>query len=135
MLRAIWPSKLPRQMALVVLHCRRYDLELDHPLRFTDSHIFCEYPLDPKMNRTLNIILITGIVLSVAVAFILSVKTAGTTSAAISKREIVVSTSQPMSVVEPPDPFHLSGIPRLVQLETNLQNTTSDKITKYTVKS
>lgn len=37
--------------------------------------------------------------------------------------------------VEPPGELQFSGIPRLVQLKTNLQNTTSAKIIEYKVKS
>jgi LysM repeat protein len=87
------------------------------------------------MNRALKIFLITDAVLAVVVAFTFAVRTAGTSSAASSQEEAVPPTSQSTSAVETPDPFQISGIPRLVQLKTNLQNTTSGKIIKYTVKS
>src|SRR5574338_612049 len=87
------------------------------------------------MNHPFKIALITGAIVAVVVAFSFAVKKAGTTSAASSNREPVIPTIQSTSAVETPDPFQISGIPRLVQIKTNLQNTTSGKITEYTVKS
>jgi len=87
------------------------------------------------MNRTFNTLLVVGCLVSVAAAFILSVKPAGTTNAATAANEATIPPSLPPltanSLERPLD----KGIARKIQLKTQLQEDISYEVTEYTVKS
>jgi LysM repeat protein len=88
------------------------------------------------MKRTLNILLIIGcVVLIAAVAFVTSVKSAGTTAASVPQVEQSVSIALPPldtnSLVKPLG----GGIARRMLLKTILPKRPDDKITEYVVQN
>ena len=87
------------------------------------------------MNRTSSIVLITGCITAVVVAFIFSITKAGTTKAPISQKETIVPASQPSSNPDPLLSPQNGGIPRLAQLKTKFQDPTTYTVTEYKVKS
>src|SRR6266508_3108797 len=94
-----------------------------------------EYYTQYQMNRTFNIPLVLGCVVSIAAAFIISVKPAGTTSVSVAESETVVRSPLPTLQTSAPEELLGSGIHRQIELKTQLQDDVSYKITKYTVKS
>ena len=87
------------------------------------------------MNRTFNIILVAGCVISIASAFIFSVKSAGTTSATTTQSETTVPVPLPLATLDASMQLQDSGIPRQIQLKTQLQDDVSYDIIEYTVQS
>ena len=87
------------------------------------------------MNRTFNIVLVAGCVVSIAAAFLFSVKPAGTMNVPIAQSETVIPPSLPAlnknARVQNPG----GGIAREIRIKTQLQNDVSYEITEYTVKS
>ena len=128
---------MTRKMALVVWQQRLYHHGLC-PTRFEYQAVepFDRYSSPFKMKRINNIVLIISCLTAIIGAFLFSVTKARTTQETTSgKTEVVVSASQPPSN---PDPFLLlqnSGIPRLAQITTKSQDTSTYEITEYTVKS
>lgn len=87
------------------------------------------------MNRTFNILLVTGCVISIAAAFIVSVKPAGTTSVLVTESETITPPSLPPLQEDFSSQLQDSGIPRQILLKTQLQDDVSYEITEYTAKS
>lgn len=87
------------------------------------------------MNRTFNILLVVGCVTSIAAAFIIFVKPAGTTSVPIAQSETAIPPSLPPVSTDALVQTQISGTPRKIQLKTQLQKDVSYQITEYTVKS
>jgi LysM repeat protein len=86
------------------------------------------------MNRTFNILLILGCVVSIAAAVIFSVRSAGTTSVSISKSEPNAWASLPPLKADVSNRAAASGITREIQLKTQLQDDVNYEITEYKVK-
>ncbi len=87
------------------------------------------------MSRTFNILLVVGCVVSVAAAFMFSVKPARTTNLAIAPSEKAVPPSFPPVQTDFSAQLQDSGIPRKIQLKTQHQDDVSYEIAEYTVKS
>ena len=87
------------------------------------------------MNRTLNIILVVGCVTSIAAAFIFSVKPAGSTSEPLAQSETAIPPSLPPVSTDAVAQLLDTGIPRKIQLKTQLQDDVSYEITEYTAQS
>ena len=87
------------------------------------------------MNRTFNILLVLGCLVSVAAAFVVSVKPAGTTSVPIAQSETAIPPSLPLLNTDALVQLQDSGIPRKIQLKTQLQDDVSYEINEYTAKS
>lgn len=86
------------------------------------------------MNRTFNILLVVGCILSIAAAFVISVKPAGTTAAPIAKNETTVPLSlPPLDTTNSPSQSESGGIARRLQLKTNIPERPNDKVTEYVV--
>lgn len=85
------------------------------------------------LKHTFNILLIVGCVLSIAAAFVISVKPAGTTAAPISKTETTLSPSLPPLDTNVSAQSESSGITRRLQLKTNVPDRTSNKMVRYRV--
>ncbi|MBL8078203.1 MAG: hypothetical protein JNM55_09610 [Anaerolineales bacterium] len=80
------------------------------------------------MNRTFNILLVVGCILSIAAAFVISVKPAGTTAAPIAKNETTVPLSlPPLDTTNSPSQSESGGIARRLQLKTNIPERPNDK--------
>jgi LysM repeat protein len=86
------------------------------------------------MNRTFNTILVVGCVTSIAAAFIFSVKPAGSTSVPIAQSETAIPPSLPPVSTDAAAQLLDTGIPRKIQLKTQLQEDVSYEITEYTAK-
>ena len=87
------------------------------------------------MNRTFNIILVVGCVTSIAAAFIFSVKPAGSTSEPLAQSETAIPPSLPPVSTDAVAQLLDTGIPRKIQLKTQLQDDVSYEITEYTAQS
>ena len=87
------------------------------------------------MNRTFNIILVVGCVTSIAAAFIFSVKPAGSTSEPLPQTETAIPPSLPPVSTDAVAQLLDTGIPRKIQLKTQLQDDVSYEITEYTAQS
>ena len=87
------------------------------------------------MNRTFNIILVVGCVTSIAAAFIFSVKPAGSTSEPLAQSETAIPPSLPPVSTDAMGQLLDTGIPRKIQLKTQLQDDVSYEITEYTAQS
>lgn len=87
---------------------------------------------NPK-NCTFNILLVAGCVLSIAAAFVVSVKPAGTTSVVITQNETAIPPSLP-PVQNFAAQLQDSGIPRKIQIYTQPQDDVSYEVIEYTVK-
>ena len=85
------------------------------------------------MKPTFNILLVLGCVLSIAAAFVISVKPAGTTAAPTSQIETTVSLSLPPLNTDSPSQLESGGIARQLQLKTNIPERPNDKVTEYVV--
>lgn len=85
------------------------------------------------MNRTSSIFLLAGCVTAIIVAGIVSETKAGTTNVPISQKKTNVPSSQLSREPDPSSQFN--GIPRLAQLQTKFEDTTTYEITEYHVKS
>lgn len=85
------------------------------------------------MNRTFNILLVVGCIMSIVAAFVISVKPAGTTAAPTSQIETTVSPSLPPLNTDSPSQLESGGIIRQLQLKTNIPERSNDKVTEYVV--
>lgn len=85
------------------------------------------------MNRTFNILLIVGCVLSIVAAFIVSVKPAGTISKSSAQGETPVAPALPTIQSDFSNELQDSGISRNILLKTQLQDDVSYEIREYTV--
>ncbi len=85
------------------------------------------------MKPTFNILLILGCVLSIAAAFVISVKLAGTTAAPTSQIESTVLPSLPPLNTNSPSQLEAVGIARQLQLKTNIPERPNEKVTEYVV--
>ena len=87
------------------------------------------------MKRTLNILLVAGCAVSIAIAFILSVKPAGTTDLTNTENETPIPAG--LSTLEANDigEFLDVGIPRQIKLKTRFQDDVSYEIIEYTAQS
>jgi len=85
------------------------------------------------MTRTFNILLVVGCVLSIAAAFLISVKPAGTTAAPTAQIEASGPSSLPplstISLAQSPG----SGITRNLQLHTHIPDQPANQIVQYRV--
>ena len=87
------------------------------------------------MNRTFNTILVVGCVTSIAAAFMFSVKPAESTSVPIAQSETAIPPSPPPVSTDAAAQLLDTGIPRKIQLKTQLQEDISYEITEYTAQS
>jgi LysM repeat protein len=87
------------------------------------------------MNRTFNILLVVGCVMSVVAAFLVSVKPAGTSSVPMVQSETDIPLSLPPLDTNPSKQTEHSGIARKIQLYTELQDDVFYEITEYTAKT
>jgi LysM repeat protein len=87
------------------------------------------------MNRIFNIILVVGCVTSIAAAFMFSIKPAGSTSEPLAQSETAVPPSLPPVSTDAVAQLLGTGIPRKIQLKTQLQDDVSYEITEYTAQS
>jgi LysM repeat protein len=87
------------------------------------------------MSRTFNTLLAVGCVLSVAAAFIFTIKPAKTTRAAVPKAESAALPPLPTLIDTPIEQFLNSGIDREIQLKTQLQDEVSYEIREYQAQS
>ena len=114
-------------MALVIYGWKQY-----HQAK--ELHILT-WQLQRKMSRTFNDLLVIGCLLSVAAAFIFTVKPAKTTSAAVPETESAAPPPLPTLTDTAIEQFLNSGIEREIQLKTQLQDDVSYEITEYTAQS
>lgn len=118
-------------MALAICFLSQY-----HQVKKPSSHFSIntgENHENKNMNRTFNILLIVGCVLSIAAAFVISVKSAGTAAAPVFESETSLSPSLPPLDTNIPIQFVGSGITRRLQLKTNIPERTSNKMVQYRV--
>jgi len=87
------------------------------------------------MNRTFNILLVVGCVTSIAAAFIFSVKPAASTSEPLAQSETAIPPSLPPVSTDAVAQLLDTGIPRKIQLKTQLQDDVSYEITEYKAQS
>jgi murein DD-endopeptidase MepM/ murein hydrolase activator NlpD len=87
------------------------------------------------MSRTFNVLLVVGCFLSVAAAFIFTVKPAKTTSAAVPEAESAAPPPLPPLTDRSIEQFLNSGIEREIQLKTQLQDDVSYEIREYKAQS
>ena len=87
------------------------------------------------MKRAFNINFVAGCFISIAAAFIFSVKPAGTASVQTAQRETAIPRPLPLSTMDASMQLQGNGIPRKIQLKTHLQDDVSYDITEYPVKS
>lgn len=86
------------------------------------------------MKRTFNILLLVGSLVSVAIAFfVVSVRPAETIAAPTLPAEPIVPPSLPPLNTNPPASVQESGIPRFIQLKTNLTEGPGYEVTEYVV--
>ena len=91
------------------------------------------YSVQYNMNRTLSILLILDYLIAIAAAFIFSVKSAGTTSVSLDQSEATVVASLPPLRTAFSSQATASGIPREIQLKTQLQDDVNYELTEYKV--
>jgi LysM repeat protein len=87
------------------------------------------------MTRTSNILLVIGCLLSIAVAFIFSVKPAGTLKPTIAASETPMQGSLPALPGGEVGQFTAMGIPRQIQLKTQFQDDVSYEVLEYTAQN
>jgi LysM repeat protein len=87
------------------------------------------------MSRTFNALLVVGCLLSVAAAFIFTIKPAKTTSAAVPEAQSAAPPRLPMLIDPSIEQFLSSGIDREIQLKTQLQDEVSYEIREYRAQS
>jgi murein DD-endopeptidase MepM/ murein hydrolase activator NlpD len=118
-------------MALVICWLRQYHQAKEPPSHFSintsDNHE------KKNMNRTFNILLIVGCVLSIAAAFVISVKPSGTPTAPTSQIETNLSPSLPTLGSTILDRPVNSGIARRLQLKTDIPDRSYNKMIQYRV--
>jgi len=85
------------------------------------------------MNRAFNILLVLGCILSIAAAFVISVKPAATAAASTAKTETTVPPSLPPLDTDSPPQSEVGGIARRLQLKTNIPERPNDKVIEYVV--
>ena len=85
------------------------------------------------MNRTFNILLLVGCAASIAAAFVISVKPAGTTAALISQSETGLSLSLPALDTNVSAQPAGGGIARDLQLYTQIPDRPPHEVAQYTV--
>lgn len=118
-------------MALVICILWQY-----HQAKELPSHSSINQQQDAKhiMNRAFNILLVLGCILSIAAAFVISVKPVGTTTASIAKTETIVPPSlPPLDTTNSPSQSESDGIARRLQLKTNIPERPNNKVTEYVV--
>jgi murein DD-endopeptidase MepM/ murein hydrolase activator NlpD len=92
-------------------------------------------PCKEKMSRTFNILLVVGCLISVAAAFIFTVKPAKTTNAVVPEVESTTLPSLPTLNAKSFEQFLDTGITREIQLKTQLQDDVSYEIREYKAQS
>jgi len=87
------------------------------------------------MKRIFHILLLVGGIASVLAAiFVITVKPAGTQASPTMQAEPTVLPLLPPLKTNHPVSFQDGGIPRYIQLKTNIPERPNDKVTEYTVK-
>ncbi|HET8669631.1 MAG TPA: LysM peptidoglycan-binding domain-containing protein, partial [Candidatus Saccharimonadales bacterium] len=87
------------------------------------------------MSRTFNVLLVVSCLLSVAAAFIFTVKPAKTTNAVVPEAESATPPPLATQTDTAVEQFLSSGIEREIQLQTQLQDDVSYEVTEYTAQS
>jgi len=119
-------------MALVICILRQY-----HHTKEPSSHFSININNNyekKNMNRAFNILLVVGCVISIATAFVVSAKPAGTSAAPTAQIETALPPSLPSLDTNVSAQPAGSGIPRNLQLHTHIPDRSSYEAASYTVK-
>jgi LysM repeat protein len=122
------------KMALVVNKTRQYHQEELYPsIRFLP--VFHSSANHKMSRRTSNILVVLGCILVVAVAFILSVRPAGTSGMPEVAKETSIVPSLPPIDLDISRDYKVNGIPRKIQLKTQSQDDVNYEIKEYIVQA